>query len=31
MAEQAKMTSIEPQQRGSLPEFSWHDLDESGA
>jgi hypothetical protein len=31
MAEQARMTSIEPHQRGSLPEFSWHDLNEPGA
>jgi hypothetical protein len=31
MAEQARMTSIEPQQRGNLPEFSWHDLSEPGA
>ena len=31
MAEQAKMTSIEPHQKGSLPECSWHDLSEAGA
>ena len=31
MAEQAKMTSIGPQQRASLPEMSWQDLDEPGA
>jgi hypothetical protein len=31
MAEHAQMASIEPQQRVSLPEFSWHDLSEPGA
>jgi hypothetical protein len=31
MAEHAKMTSIEPSQRASLPEVSWHDLNEPGA
>ena len=31
MAEHAKMASIEPQQRASLPEVSWHDLSEPGA
>ncbi len=31
MAAHAKMTSIEPSQRASLPEVSWHDLSEPGA
>ena len=31
MTEHAKMTSIEPQQRASLPEVSWQGLDEPGA
>jgi hypothetical protein len=31
MSEQARMISIEPQQKGSLPECSWHDLSEPGA
>jgi hypothetical protein len=31
MTEHGKMTSIEPQQRASLPECSWHDLSEPGA
>jgi hypothetical protein len=31
MAEHAKMTSIEPSQRASLLEVSWHDLNEPGA
>ena len=31
MAEHAKMASIDPQQRASLPECSWHDLSEPGA
>ncbi len=31
MAQHAKMTSIEPSQRASLPEVSWHDLSEPGA
>ena len=31
MAEHAKMTSIEPQQRASLPEVSWQGLDAPGA
>lgn len=31
MGERAKMTSIEPQQKASLLECSWHDLCEPGA
>jgi len=31
MAEQAKMVSIEPQHRTSLPEVAWQELTEPGA
>jgi hypothetical protein len=31
MAEEARVVSIQPQQRLSLPEFSWEDVREPGA
>ncbi len=31
MQEEARVVSIQPQQRQALPEFSWRDLNEPGA